>query len=397
MPSSETAQTRPSRPWLLHVSLAIVALSFSATGPVAIITAAAQESGLSFEQTSSWLFSVMAINALGSLLISWKTRQPLMFLWTIPGTVLVAPIIQAYGFNAAVGTYITCSAVLLILGISNLVSFLDRYIPMPLVMAMVAGLFVKYVLDIVHATVAAPWVGSVMLIVFFAMTWLEQRGKAPLPPILATMICGAATVMLSGFELQSSPPQTWLATPKLIAPEFNLQALLELLVPMLITVLFVQNAQGIAVLRNAGHATSLRLVTIYSGFLTALTAPFGGCPSVLAGPCNAIFVSAGRQGQHYIGTLIAASICIVIGIFATAYVYLLTILPGHFIVIVAGLAMLGVLEKSFVAAFTSPIPLSALAVFIVTQSGLTLAGIGSPFWGLIAGCALCRLCTFLRT
>jgi benzoate membrane transport protein len=155
---------------------------------------------------------------------------------------------------------------------------------------------------------------------------------------------------------------------------------------MLITVIFVQNAQGIAVTRASGYRTSLRLVTIYSGVLSAITAPFGGCPSVLAGPSNAILVSGGTHGRHYIGALIAGVICVAIGVFATAYVFLLANLPGAYIAILAGLAMMGVLEKSFVSAFRSALPLSAMIVFVVTLSDVTLLGIGAAFWGVVAGC-----------
>ncbi|AET94133.1 Benzoate membrane transport protein (plasmid) [Burkholderia sp. YI23] len=386
MSVGDASRTGIARSWLLYFSLAFASMSFSATGPVAIIIAAAREGGLSFAQTSSWLFASIGINGLASIAISWKTRQPLLFLWTIPGAILAAPVIAQFGFGAAVGTYLVCAAVLLVLGVTNLVALLDRWVPMPIVMAMIAGLFIKYVLAVVHSTVAAPLIGVAMLMAFFGLMWLERRNAAPLPPLIGAMLAGAAMLFATGFQLPSHTGGAWIATPALVTPRFDLHAISQLLLPMLITVLFVQNAQGLAVTRASGYRTSLRLVTITSGVLTAITAPFGGCPSVLAGPSNAILVSGGTHGRHYIGALIAGVLCVAIGLFATAYVFLLTSLPGTYIAILAGLAMTGVLEKSFVAAFRSALPLSAMIVFVVTLSDVTLLGIGAAFWGVVAGC-----------
>ncbi|MCG7400711.1 MULTISPECIES: benzoate/H(+) symporter BenE family transporter [Caballeronia] len=374
------------RSWLLYFSLAFASMTFSATGPVAIIIAASREGGLSFAQTSSWLFASIGMNGLASIVISWKTRQPLLFLWTIPGAILAAPVIAQYGFGAAVGTYLVCAAVLLVLGVTNLVALLDRWVPMAIVMAMIAGLFIKYVLAVVHSTIAAPLIGASMSIAFFGLMWLERRNAAPMPPLIGAMLAGAAILFATGFRLPSHSGGAWTATPALVAPRFDIHAISQLLLPMLITVIFVQNAQGIAVTRASGYRTSLRLVTIYSGVLSAITAPFGGCPSVLAGPSNAILVSGGTHGRHYIGALIAGVICVAIGVFATAYVFLLANLPAAYIAILAGLAMMGVLEKSFVSAFRSALPLSAMIVFVVTLSDVTLLGIGAAFWGVVVGC-----------
>src|SRR5689334_3684270 len=124
------------RSWFLYLTLAFASMSFSATGPVAIIIAASREGRLSFAETSSWLFASIGINGLASIAISWKMRQPLLFLWTIPGAILAAPVIAQFGFGAAVGTYLVCAAVLLVLGVTNIVGLLDKWVPMPIVMAM---------------------------------------------------------------------------------------------------------------------------------------------------------------------------------------------------------------------------------------------------------------------
>lgn len=376
--------------WPLYLSLALVGMTFSATGPVAIIITAARDAGLGFAQVSSWLFAVLALNGVASLLLSALTRQPLVFLWTIPGTLLVAPVIVHHGFPAVIGAYLVCALVLVVMGLTNVVGWLDRWVPMPVVMAMIAGLFLKYLIGIVHATVAAPWVGGSMLAVYFALLWQQRRGRALLPPIIGALLAGALVVLAGGFAWPPGSAPSALATPILTWPVFNPQAISELVVPMLVTVLFVQNAQGIAVLKTAGYQPSVKLITVASGVLTAVAAPFGGCPSVLAGPCNAILISAGQTGRHYLAALAAGAISVLIGVFASAYGFVLTSLPVEYIAVLAGLAMLSVVEKAFSAAFSSALPLATLAVFVVTLSDVSFFGIGSAFWGLVCGCVLAR-------
>jgi benzoate membrane transport protein len=59
--------------------------------------------------------------------------------------------------------------------------------------------------------------------------------------------------------------------------------------------------------------------------------------------------------------------------------------PPAYIATLAGLAMLRVLQASFVTAFATRFTLGALVTFIVTVSDVTVLNIGAAFWGLVAG------------
>ena len=59
--------------------------------------------------------------------------------------------------------------------------------------------------------------------------------------------------------------------------------------------------------------------------------------------------------------------------------------PAAFIAVLAGLAMLRVLQAAFVTAFGGRFTLGALVTFIVTVADLTIFNIGAAFWGLVAG------------
>ena len=59
--------------------------------------------------------------------------------------------------------------------------------------------------------------------------------------------------------------------------------------------------------------------------------------------------------------------------------------PGAFIAALGGLAMLRVLQSSFVTAFSTRFTLGALVTFIVTVADVSVLNVGAAFWGLVAG------------
>ena len=75
-----------------------------------------------------------------------------------------------------------------------------------------------------------------------------------------------------------------------------------------------------------------------------------------------------------------------IGTFGAAVTSLLTAFPKELVVAIAGLALLGSIGGGLAAAMKEPAEReAALITFLVTLSGVTLAGIGSAFWGIVAG------------
>ncbi len=65
---------------------------------------------------------------------------------------------------------------------------------------------------------------------------------------------------------------------------------------------------------------------------------------------------------------------------------LLAAFPPELIIAVAGLALLGTIGSGLAAALKDDLYReAALVTFLVTLSGLSLGGIGSAFWGVVAG------------
>ena len=74
------------------------------------------------------------------------------------------------------------------------------------------------------------------------------------------------------------------------------------------------------------------------------------------------------------------------GVFGGSVTGLMAALPASWIQMLAGLALLGTISGSLYQALLHEAERdAAIVTFLVTASGLTLLGVGSAFWGLIAG------------
>ena len=360
----------------------LIGLIFAATGPVAVILAVGTQGGLSQAEISSWIFGVFLLNGILTVLMCWLYRQPLAFFWTIPGTVLVGPALGHLSFAEVIGAFFATGALILVLGLTGWVRRAMDLIPMPIVMAMVAGVFLRFGTGLVEAlgdvVVTVPMV--VVFLVLSTWAWLGTR----IPPILGALVVGAVAVAVSG-RFNAGPTTGWIAAPGLQTPQWSLQATIELVVPLAITVLVVQNGQGIAVLRSAGHAAPVNAVTLACGLWSMLAAAVGSVSTCLTGPTNALLVASGERSRHYTAGICCGLLAILFGLFAPLFTTLMLATPPAYIATLAGLAMLRVLQASFVTAFATRFTLGALVTFIVTVSDVTVLNIGAAFWGLVAG------------
>lgn len=367
-----------------HLVNGLTGFIFAATGPVAIILSACARGGLGQTEIASWIFAAFLVNGLLTLFLSWRWRMPLVHFWTIPGTVLVGEAFAHSSHSDVIGAFLVTGGVLLALGASGWMRRLQAAIPMPIVMGMVAGVFLRFGTDLVKATHQDVAIVAPMLVVFIALSALPRLGRV-LPPMIGALAAGAAAIALgSRLEL---PAQASLAItlPQLYAPTLSVSVLLELVVPLTITVLVVQNGQGYAVLKAAGHEPPVNVVTLACGLASLVCAGFGTVSTCLTGATNAITCSSGERRHHYIGALTVALLSIGFGLAASPFTALLRATPVAFIAALAGLAMLRSLQGAFTQAFSGPHAMGALIAFLVTVADLPLLNIGAPFWGLVAG------------
>ena len=371
-----------------YAANALIGFIFAATGPVAVILAVGTRGGLSPQELASWVFGVFFVNGLVTLFMSWRYTTPLAFGWTIPGSVLVGPALQHLTFPEVIGAFYVTSALVLVLGLSGWAKRLMAALPMPIVMGMVAGVFLRFGLDIVRALQSDVAIAAPMVAVFLLLSAKADWGKR-LPPVIGALLVGALAVALSGRLDALAVGQLSLAQPVIQAPVWSFAAMLELVVPLAITVLVVQNGQGVAVLKNAGHEPPVNAIAVACGVGAAVSAVFGAVSTCLTGPTNGLLTSSGDKHRHYIGALLFGVLALLFGLMAPTFTGLMLAAPKEFIMVLGGLAMLRVLQGAFVASFgAGKFSLGALVSLLVTVADIGLFNIGAAFWGLVVGFAV---------
>jgi len=120
-----------------------------------------------------------------------------------------------------------------------------------------------------------------------------------------------------------------------------------------------------------------------------ILAPFGAFAINLAAITAAICM--GREahedpGRRYMASVSAGFFYVLIGLFGATVGALFAAFPRELVVAIAGLALIGTIGNALAAALSIERDREpALITFLVAASGVTLLGIGSAFWGLIAG------------
>jgi benzoate membrane transport protein len=118
-------------------------------------------------------------------------------------------------------------------------------------------------------------------------------------------------------------------------------------------------------------------------------APFGGYALNLAAITASICM--GREAhedpaQRWKASAAAGVFYIATGLAAGSVVALIAAFPQALVLAVAGLALLGTIGNGLATALKDESQReAALVTFVVTASGLTLGGVGSAFWGVVAG------------
>lgn len=380
---AENAARMPLRDFgVQYAAGAVVAFLFAASGPVAIILSVGARGGLAESDIASWIFAAFCLNSLISIGFSLYYRQPLVFLWSIPGSVLVGPALGHLSFPEVIGAFLATGVLMLLLGLSGWVRRAMDAVPMPIVMAMVAGVFLRFGVDLVLAFRDALWIALPMTAVFFAFTKLDRV----VPPLIAALVTGAIAIWILG---AFKPPGALFAfaAPNLYVPAFSWAAMVELVLPLAITVLAVQNAQGVAILATNGHQAPVNAITAACGVGSIVTGFFGAVSTCLTGPVNAVLSTTGEKHRQYTGALFFALLGIVFGLLAPFFTRLLLATPPAFIATLAGLAMLKVLQTAFTASFGGRFSYGALVCFLVTVADVPIFHIGAPFWGLVLGVA----------
>jgi benzoate membrane transport protein len=375
----------------LSIAGGTVAALFATTGPLVLILAVAQAGNLDRVETTAWIFAGYGFGGVFSILFSWLYRLPLGIAWSIPGTAMLLASIGHLSFSEVIGAYLVCGVLIALIGTSGWVGWVMDRLPVAVVMGMVAGVFLPIGLKVVTGFAISPPLAAITVTGFLVVSIVPAL-KRVIPPVLGALIAGTIGVTVLGAAPDIVIPDEWTATPVVFAPSFTVRGLTELVVPLLVSVIAIQNLQGFTVLREAGHKVPGNALTVICGYGTLIMGMFGSVPTVVTGPANAMMIAAGAKPEHRYAAGMTFGILIgLFGLFAPVTTAVAMALPAAFIAVLGGLAIFPILGQSFQSAFSGSTPVGALTSFMVTVSGITLFNIGAAFWGLVFGYAVAWL------
>lgn len=365
------------------VASAVVAWLWSLS-PLLITLAAAQQARLPEARVVSWIAAIQITGGVLSIVLSLRYRQPIVGAFTIPGVVLVGAALRYLPFEEVVGAYWLTGALVGLLGVSGLVGRVTAWLPLPIMMGMVAGVLLPFVGAIVRGVQQAPGLAGITVGAFFA-AWVVP-GLRRLPPVLVAVATGLVAATWLGqadWRALVAP----LGRPAVVAPAFSYVAAADLVVPLVLMVIGVQNVQGIAVLTAAGYRPPVSALTTASGLGSLVSAAFGGHSACIAGPSTAIVAgpSSGPLDGRYAASVLLGLLWIATGLLAPAVTAITRLVPRALVDVLGGLALLGPMASFFQQAFGGRFPLGALVAFVVATSGLVVFRIAAPFWALVAG------------
>jgi benzoate membrane transport protein len=178
------------------------------------------------------------------------------------------------------------------------------------------------------------------------------------------------------------------------APHFDWRVLLSVGVPLYVVTMTGQNLPGVAVLRNSGYEVPVSPLLGWTGAVNAVLAPFGAfglnLAAITAAICTGEQAHPDRE-RRYLAAVWAGVFYLCVAALGGTIGALLTAMPRELVLGIAGIGLLGTIGGSLHTALGDERHREAAVVtFLATASGMTLLGIGSAFWGLLAG-----VCTLL--
>jgi benzoate membrane transport protein len=311
-------------------------------------------------------------------------RIPLAFAWSTPGAaVLLAVAGDGMRFSDAVGAFLVSAALMVLCGLWPALARLITRIPRPLANAMLAGVLLPICLAPVQAVAQLPQYAVPIVVVWLVLYRLAPRWAVP-----AAMVVAVGAVLLEAgtgwIDAAALAPQL-----QVTAPTFDLQTVVSVGLPLFIVTMAGQNVPGLTVMASNGYVTPTRFAFVGQGLGSAGAAVLGGhainlgaiTAAIMAGP-----ESHPDRTRRWVATLSNGILYVPLGFGAGLAAALIAAAPAILVTAVAGLAVLGALISSVVAALEEPAHrVAAIATFLVVASGIVVGGIGSAFWGLVAG------------
>lgn len=363
---------------------ALTAMVFVISGAIPMLASVADSAGMSSKQATSFVMCSMLVGAVISITASLYYRTPFYFAASLTAIVVLKPMFQQFSLAEMVGGFVIAGIAVFIIGYTGLMGWIGDHLPLPVVLGMVAGVFMSYGLDIISSITSDPLSGCIIAGSFVVFPLITKKVPPHIVALAAGIVCA---IFIHKMSFAGAGSNAGLALPVFTAPDFSGSVLLTVSLPLVIMAL-ADVFKGYGVLKSNGYDLPLNTITSLSG-LGSILAAFGlGHTISLAGPVMAILAGkeAGEKDKRFTGAVIycigVVVVCILLGILIPVIMQL----PDTVMSLICGLAMTGLLMSSLQGAFgAGKFQMGALAAFLVGLSKLTLFGIGAPVWAVVFG------------
>lgn len=360
-----------------------VAVLVGYASSAAIIWQAAIAAGATTGQIAGWMTALGIAMGVSTLALSVWYRAPILTAWSTPGAALLVTGLQGVTIQDAIGVFIVANALIVLCGVTGLFARLMQIIPHSLASAMLAGILLRFGLQAFNSLN-----NELLLCASMLLAWLVLKVVAPRYAVIAAMLVGIAIALLKG-DIVTNDIDLSPVMPEFIAPHFSLAHSISIALPFFLVTMASQNAPGIATMKASGYSLPVSPLIIFTGLLALLFSPFGVYSICIAAITAAICQSPDAHPdarRRWLAAAAAGMFYLLAGVFGGSVTGLMAALPASWIQMLAGLALLGTISGSLYQALLHEAERdAAIITFLVTASGLTLLGIGSAFWGLIAG------------
>ncbi|MFB6703148.1 benzoate/H(+) symporter BenE family transporter [Streptomyces sp. NPDC056333] len=365
------------------VAAGLIAVTVGVTSAAALVFTAARAAGADAREVSSWMLALGVGIAVTCAGLSLRYKAPVVTSWSTPGAALLATSLSGVSMGKAVGAFVFSAALIVVSGLTGWFARTMGRIPVPLASALLGGVLLEF------GTGLFTQMGGSFAVAFpVFMLYLLARRLLPRYAVLIALGGGVvASVLTGGWHLERV--RLSLAQPVFTAPEFDWKVLISVGVPLFVVTMASQNLPGVAVLRGSGYEVPVSPVLTWTGAVQAVLAPFGAfginLAAMTAAICTGDEAHPDRQ-RRYLAAVWAGFFYLCVGLLGATVASLLTAMPHALVLAVAGVGLLATIEASLTNALSDPASREAAVVtFLATASGVTLLGIGSAFWGLLAG------------
>jgi benzoate membrane transport protein len=364
------------------------------TGSLVLTFQAAENANLSPEELSSWVLAITVGSGLLTLGLSLWYKQPVICAWSTPGLALLVSSLRDYKLSDAVGAFLVVGLAIAFVGFTGLFDKAMRLIPQPVAMAVLAGVLFKFGLGLFSSLETSPAIVLIMIAVFLIFKRLNWK-----TPMALALVAGFISAFAMG-QVNLSGVRLELARPLFIIPTFDASAVISLGAPLFMLALASQNAPGFVVMKSFGYTPPANGSLIATGLVSALFAPFFGHGFTLAALTAALGNSPEAHPDptlRYGSGVTSGLFKMLLGLFGTTVVAFFAGLPKALIAAMAGLALMGTIQGCLVGAFSEAKDReAAIFALLLTASDVQLLGVGSAFWGLIAGLIVSKTLTWRK-